>query len=259
MKSICSMLLLFIGVQTYAGGESSGGGTGYPAEFTELGYAAAKVVRGISTFPVSGDLFDAAVISTRIEFTNNKLKDSKGIEVDALNFPKTKLIRVNIKRWQNLILDTKQKFQLVVHEYLGILKVNDRGYKVSRIILDGGTQISSLVCKYETAEGANGLLSWYQLDINGDKTADYSKIDSVVTIDGTNLEMSAVATLAEQDEQPGFIVTWTSPIQLTAFISAENLMKTTEFNTKYFSTTHFSSGVPSYVEKGILNCSSQVK
>lgn len=54
-----------------------------------------------------------------------------GRDLDAANFPELKLIIVSRSRWLQLSGDYNRKKSLVLHEYLGILKIDDSNYSIS--------------------------------------------------------------------------------------------------------------------------------
>jgi len=67
-----------------------------------------------------------------IEFTTEPLfilKDKKKVLVDALNFPDKMLIKINKHRISRLSLGKLKA--LLLHEFLGLLKVSDKKYKIS--------------------------------------------------------------------------------------------------------------------------------
>ncbi|WP_413582110.1 hypothetical protein [Bdellovibrio sp. HCB288] len=109
----------------------------YAEEFIEIGTKAAKRIEDIPDFPVSEAEFLQAVQTTKIEFTEDRLVSNEGIEVDALNFPAKKLIRVNWDRWYSYSSLKENRIQLAVHEYLGILKANDTKYFWSMKLMNG--------------------------------------------------------------------------------------------------------------------------
>ena len=131
-------LFLFAG-SVWAGGGGvidSGGGSGLAAEFADLGYAAAATVDSIPQFPANSVQLLSTIKSTMVEFTHDLLTDPQGNAVDALNFPSQQHIKVNIERWQLLGEGSSSRTQLVVHEYLGILQIDDHGYIWSHQIVD---------------------------------------------------------------------------------------------------------------------------
>ncbi|QDK46216.1 hypothetical protein DOM22_14110 [Bdellovibrio sp. ZAP7] len=121
----------------------------YIEEFTDIGKSAAKLAGIVPGFPVNEAQFLEVVKTTTIEFTENKLISPQGIEVDALNYPAKKLIRVNWNRWFRYRWTMDNRTQLAIHEYLGILKVDDSKYSWSQYLIKGGRLTSVTTCDYE--------------------------------------------------------------------------------------------------------------
>jgi hypothetical protein len=94
----------------------------------------------------------------RVKVTSAGSLSLHGAEVDAINFPSDDHIDVNRARWQESAAD--KRVALVLHEYLGILQVNDLHYEVSgsyaeafhvpdekpkRFSLEAGTTINTAI------------------------------------------------------------------------------------------------------------------
>jgi hypothetical protein len=167
VRLVLTAMIAFAGCAKGGGGsnngnEGSGGGSGSAAEFSDIGYKAVKVLGTIPKFPVKGGDFEAAVKSTHVEFVDQVLHDPNGLVVDALNYPDQKLIRVNLQRWLALAKSPADKYQLVVHEYLGILRIDDSGYRVSNLVLYGGIRLWSVICRY-----TRGAVDYHIVDLTG--------------------------------------------------------------------------------------------
>ena len=113
------------------GGTSGGGGDSYSLEFVSLAY---NIISTLKTQPIAGiDLtkLARAVATTRVN--SKALLTLNGNLVDAINYPDAKNPRIEISRsgWDHLIADPAEKMSLVLHEYLGILRVDDRQYQIS--------------------------------------------------------------------------------------------------------------------------------
>jgi hypothetical protein len=134
----------------------------------------ASVIDGIPGFPLTKDQFEELAQSTRIEFTDDELFEPGGMKVDALNYPKLKLIRFNYGRTFTTMMAPRQGLQLLVHEYLGIAGVDDRDYSVSEKILElRGETIVKWTCETEALEPKDKVkLSYREIDYNGDRERD---------------------------------------------------------------------------------------
>jgi hypothetical protein len=135
---------------------------------------AAKVVPQIEGFPLSFEQFQKLIDTTRMEFTDEELYEPGGMRVDALNFPKIKLIRFNIQRAIGVMMAPRQSLQLLVHEFLGIAGIDDSDYSVSQKVLDlRGELVRKWTCESESiVEKDKMILSSQEIDYNGDGVAD---------------------------------------------------------------------------------------
>ncbi len=114
--------------------KDSNGGSGVAAEFIE---AAHDLIERLAVTPVAG--VDSQALKIAINETKVVTKKNltlRGDAVDAINYPKRKLIEVSVTRWNKLALTPWVKLQLAFHEYLGILGIDDTGYKISRQIFN---------------------------------------------------------------------------------------------------------------------------
>jgi hypothetical protein len=131
----------------------------------------ASVVGSIPDFPLTTDQFNVLVQETRIEFTDDNLFEPGGMKVDALNYPSLKLIRFNYMRTFSAMMAPRQGLQLLVHEYLGIARIDDRDYSVSgKILALSGDTVAKWTCKTDQAQAVT--LSYREVDYNGDKEND---------------------------------------------------------------------------------------
>ena len=116
------------------GFENGNAGDAYAAEFiltakdmaTRLRALPASELRGVNTDQLSG-----AIITTTVHSAERL--SLRGEEVDAINYPDKKLIRINRSRWRNLRVGAKtvSRFTLALHEYLGIMGLDDSQYRLS--------------------------------------------------------------------------------------------------------------------------------
>lgn len=134
MKNIlCLLLLLSLPYSSFAGPRViGGGGDVYALQFIAI---ADKILTHLQNSPIKEiqieDLKNA-IETTIVESTNRKLL-LKGIPKDAINYPESKRIIFNQTRWRQIADEDKPA--LVLHEYLGILGIEDASYRFSKEIL----------------------------------------------------------------------------------------------------------------------------
>ncbi|WP_413557874.1 hypothetical protein [Bdellovibrio sp. HCB209] len=145
----------------------------YTEQFIDFGKIAAKKIRSVANFPVTDEQMLQAVLSTRIEFTNDQLFSPEGIQVDALNYPGQGLIRINIDSWFRYRWSEENRMQLVIHEYLGILRVDDSKYAWTQYLMNGGALKGYIACEYSVA-GKPYYLRYDNYGSKALKTYDYS-------------------------------------------------------------------------------------
>lgn len=141
--------------RTIGGNELGNGGDYVAQQFIAGGR---ELVARLRKFPDSRipnvDALEKAV--ERVKVTSAGDLTLHGAEVDAINFPADDHIDVNRARWQEA--PSEKRASLVLHEYLGILQVNDLHYEISgsyadafrvpeerprKFSLEAGTAISS--------------------------------------------------------------------------------------------------------------------
>ncbi|WP_413580787.1 hypothetical protein [Bdellovibrio sp. HCB288] len=95
--------------------------------------------------------YEAAIQSTKIESTDRQLL-LEGVPKDAINYPSEKRIIFNRKAWAQMNLELRSL--MVLHEYLGIMGVNDSTYAVSsRLLHIRSFGISNILCKTDSGYG----------------------------------------------------------------------------------------------------------
>ncbi len=127
MKAIFFLLSFVISLGALAGNEHGNGGDGYALEFMALGRKAAGEVRLHPDPRISEDSLRKAIETTNV--TTKERLELQGVEVDAINYPEQKRIELNRSRWKEYGLD--QKAALVLHEYLGVIGLDDSKYEIS--------------------------------------------------------------------------------------------------------------------------------
>ena len=72
-----------------------------------------------------------AIVQTKVHSTDKILK-LDGQRVEAINFPNAKLIIFNREDWEK----NTEKWQFVLHEYMGIMRIEDSLYERSQAVID---------------------------------------------------------------------------------------------------------------------------
>lgn len=131
-------LICIISQVSFAGDESGHGGDSYASEFIataksaleELGRVPAQEIE-----PLKIETFREAVLHTEVHSEGTLILD--GNVVDAINYPGKKQIQINRERWETLRgqSQTAARYNLVLHEYLGIMGIDDSQYAISQKLL----------------------------------------------------------------------------------------------------------------------------
>ncbi len=125
-------------VPVFAGIRDVGnGGDAIVLEFMNLGRQVAKDIRleAEQLFPEFAiDELEDALARTKVVSVERALLN--GVEKDAINYPRQKLIEVSSTRWLARTRSPEQQQALVFHEYLGIMGVDDGDFSVSGRLLD---------------------------------------------------------------------------------------------------------------------------
>jgi hypothetical protein len=132
------VLFQFMPTNAIAGNES-GGGDGYAAEFVLTAKTALELAKKLDPsdlLPVNIDTLTGAIANTSVH-SEEKLV-FEGNEVDAINYPDKKLIKISRVRWTDLRTESQTfpRFYLVIHEYLGIMGIDDSQYSVSQRLIN---------------------------------------------------------------------------------------------------------------------------
>jgi len=136
MKKFLILIQILFSVPALAvdGWEHGNAGDSYAAEFV---MTAKDLVIRLKTLP-STELKEVnlALLIGAIETTTVRTEDKliyKGLEVEAVNDPDQKMIHLNRSIWRSRRSEnsTIARYTFVLHEYLGIMRVNDDQYKVS--------------------------------------------------------------------------------------------------------------------------------
>jgi len=144
-------LLLFFSVSVLAqstspsdfnhtGWESGNAGDTYAAEFR---LTAKDVVQRLELlFQSSKPMFDLAALKAAVSPATTVVSEDhvflNNEEVDAANYPKQHLIKVNRSRWKELrrSTETKSRLRVSLHEFLFIAGTDDTGFVVSDRLIE---------------------------------------------------------------------------------------------------------------------------
>lgn len=148
LLAVFTVFLLFTGSQFAAaqrasvadGPGGSGGGSGPEVEFIQIAKHLEQILGLVpERFPLVPvhQMWRVYHINTKDDLQTYKLsilprlmKD--GEEKDALNYPKQDLIELSSARWD--LMSQERKYIVVLHELLGLMEVDDAGYKLSNEI-----------------------------------------------------------------------------------------------------------------------------
>ncbi|OFZ49680.1 MAG: hypothetical protein A2381_05615 [Bdellovibrionales bacterium RIFOXYB1_FULL_37_110] len=136
LKTVCLIIFtqLFISSYSFAipGSMDGGGGNAESLKFTMIANRALMIVQeNQAKFPeVSYSDFQNAIKKTKVKITNEELI-LDGEKKEAINYPKESLIKVNRFAFRALTSNVLAQIALVVHEYLGILAIDDPNYHIS--------------------------------------------------------------------------------------------------------------------------------
>lgn len=122
----------------------AGGGDRRAIQFVQIGQQLAQYFEIASTMdirPIRLKDLKNALDASRVESTEESLelrclmsKEAINCTKAAINYPRDKLILLNAKEWDS-ILSGSERAVLVLHEYLGILRIDDKNYQYSKRII----------------------------------------------------------------------------------------------------------------------------
>lgn len=131
-------LAFLAGVSSWAAGgrEVGNGGDAVVQEFVSIARSILAHWERLE-FPggveVRREQFETAVRETRVDSKDRTFLGDR--EVDAINRPDLKTITLSRTRWGTNGTNSSKKLALVLHEYLGILGLDDSGYLISSHVL----------------------------------------------------------------------------------------------------------------------------
>lgn len=143
-----AFLLIASTPKSYAGGMDAGGGDAYAAEFSAVAHQLVQAAQDAVGAGIDATALDEAIAET--EVVSKEKVYLNEIEKDAINYPGLKRIELSRQRWDAIRGDVTKRFRLVLHEYLGIMGLDDREYKISSYFLSNLKKpIASLYCNFD--------------------------------------------------------------------------------------------------------------
>lgn len=131
--------LVFASFSAHSFWYTGNAGDVYSAEFILTGTDLVQRIEN-SGLPVA-DLVDpagfrAAILKTTVHSEERVF--NRGFEVDAVNLPDERKIVINRSRWRELrkSTETRNRYLLVLHEYLYLMGIDDGGFRYSTIYID---------------------------------------------------------------------------------------------------------------------------
>lgn len=129
MRSILTTaLLLVLGLPAFATKVIGNGGDTLALEFVIVAKDIHSYLELVGSKAFNTKQLESALKETKVESTDKKLSLDK-VPKDAINYPLEKRILFNRTAWMNTKESLKPGF--VLHEYLGIMGINDSSYKIS--------------------------------------------------------------------------------------------------------------------------------
>ncbi len=135
MKCLFIFLIFFIQGTAWAGWENGNAGDTYAAEFILTArdlHIRLKLLPASELGPLDLEKFAGTILGTTVR-TQDKVIYVDGHQVEAINYPEQKLILLSRNYWrENRVTGrTFARFVFVLHEYLGIMKIDDSQYRIS--------------------------------------------------------------------------------------------------------------------------------
>ena len=138
MRFLLAGFIALISVSAFSGVRDVGnGGDAIVLEFTTLARQVSKDIQinAQYLFPeFSAEDLETAIASTKVMSVEKTILN--GIEKDAINYPGLGLIKINRSRWGARSVSTEKLRALVLHEYLGIMNINDADFIISGRLID---------------------------------------------------------------------------------------------------------------------------
>lgn len=126
-------LLSFTAQAEHGGSEGTGGGDTEAQEFVTMAY---ELILWLKIHPVEGVDLNRLTekIAISVVHSTEDLLEMNGLLVDAINEPNLvpPTITINRAAWKGLNVLEHRRRMLVLHEYLGLMKVDDTKYQISQ-------------------------------------------------------------------------------------------------------------------------------
>lgn len=135
MKVILFITFFFISSFAFAGWENGNAGDTYAAEFILTArdlHLRLKLLPQSELGTLDLEKFLGTILGTTVR-TQDKVIYADGHEVEAINYPQQKLILLSRSYWRENRSTgrTMARFVFVLHEYLGLMKIDDSQYRLS--------------------------------------------------------------------------------------------------------------------------------
>ena len=158
------------GVLAFAQNGVDNGGEYLALEFTRLGRDVFLALQAHPGLLTSDQLatFDTAIRETRVDAVNGPILDNSGREVDArVVFDQQYqefVIEINRHTWPDIVVRRIHSHQLVFHEYMRVLQINDDNYVLSGQIAEEpyATYLSIKVPSVEGTQIWEQLKDYYE-------------------------------------------------------------------------------------------------
>lgn len=166
-------VLISIHSTIWAGGTVGNGGDTYAIQFVDMARKAHDELKKKGSSPIQLELFINTINTAVIESTDQQLYLNGAIK-DAINYPAESKIIFNRKAWQNAP-NERTRLLFVLHEYLGLMGVDDSRYNVSSETLKSIAQ-ESLICRsvLENNQNQSEISGKIVLELTGRHQASWS-------------------------------------------------------------------------------------
>ena len=132
------------------GGMDGAGGGGRSLHFLKIAQDIRAMTIKLDHTKQFSMALDMAIHNTEIEFVNERLF-LNGVRKDALNFASLNKIKVDENAWESLSYE--QKVILVIHEYLGIMGIDDQRAQISQYFYRESSRTQSSYNNVKAEEG----------------------------------------------------------------------------------------------------------
>lgn len=142
VRTACMSLLSFIifspSTQAFSSFGTRGGGNANVAEFYHLGEELLVALAPLSPLKISDSQIDIKAMQKIFKHTRVMAAPEplllNGASVEAINYPDRNLVAFRVTDWRTHTNELKS--QLVIHEILGLARIADPEFKVSRQLLN---------------------------------------------------------------------------------------------------------------------------